>query len=99
MFPDNVLEDYKALKEHGVLQMTKVYNLVFGGRSIDSGVGKQIQHILDRQDKMFAHLTQLAVWVQNEVPVSASSQKRANAARDAARTRLTALWIEVAEHV
>lgn len=39
MFPENVLEDYKALKEYGVLQMAKVYNLVFGGRTIDSGVG------------------------------------------------------------
>lgn len=53
--------------------------------------------MLDRQDKLFAHLTQLAVWVQNEVPVSEAAQKRANAARDAARARLAALWTEAAE--
>lgn len=58
---------------------------------------EQIQHMLDRQDKLFAHLTQLAVWVQNEVPVSEAAQKRANAARDAARARLAALWTEAAE--
>lgn len=33
-----IKEDFATLKRDGVLQMVKVYNLVFGGRMIDSGV-------------------------------------------------------------
>ena len=31
-------EDFKSLKKNGVLQMAQVYNLVFGGRIVNSGV-------------------------------------------------------------
>lgn len=31
-------EDFNALKRNGVLQMAQVYNLVFGGRIVNSGV-------------------------------------------------------------
>jgi len=33
--------DYRELKERGVMQMSKIYNLVFGGGFMDSGkIGK-----------------------------------------------------------
>ena len=54
--------------------------------------------MLDKQDKEFTHLTQLAVWIQNEVPISETRERGAIGARDAARARLADLWIEAAEH-
>lgn len=54
--------------------------------------------MLDKQDKVFTHLTQLAVWIQDKVPISEAAERGATGARDAARARLTGLWIEAAEH-
>ena len=46
MIPDNRMEDYKALKKMGVMQMSKIYNLLYGGRMMATGVaGKPLLHV------------------------------------------------------
>jgi len=47
MIPDNRMEDYKGLKKMGVMQMSKVYNLLFGGRTMATGVAGKLLHVHD----------------------------------------------------
>jgi hypothetical protein len=37
LIPVERKEDYQQLKERGVMQMSKIYDLVFGGRLLDDG--------------------------------------------------------------
>jgi hypothetical protein len=46
----------------------------------------------ERQDAAFAHLTRLAVWVQDYVPVCAVEGDAAIVARDDVRGEVAALW-------
>jgi hypothetical protein len=38
LIPEERMVDYKALKSMGVMQISKVYNLLFGGRFTATGV-------------------------------------------------------------
>jgi hypothetical protein len=41
MLPADRMEDYKALKELGLMQMSKIYNLMWGGSFLADGVSGQ----------------------------------------------------------
>jgi len=44
MIPNNRMEDYLELKKKGLMQMGRLYNLLFGGRLTDHRVaGKLLQ--------------------------------------------------------
>jgi len=44
MIPEDRMKDYKELKKIGVMQMSKIYNLMFGGRMLTDGVAGRLQH-------------------------------------------------------
>jgi len=44
MIPEDRMKDYKELKKIGVMQMSKIYNLMFGGRMLTDGVAGRFQH-------------------------------------------------------
>lgn len=51
-----------------------------------------MQLMLERQETAYAHLTRLAVWVQDYVPVALEIETRALLQRDDARQQLAELW-------
>ena len=51
-----------------------------------------VKLILERQEKAFAHLTYLAVWIQNHVPVCEKEKELASASRDEVRREVAAFW-------
>ncbi|KAI5119709.1 hypothetical protein M0805_001424 [Coniferiporia weirii] len=94
--PGAVKEDLEGLEKDGVMQIAKVYNVVFGGRMIDSGVGGTIKRLLGQQETAYGRLTRVAVWTQEQVPESERVEREAAAGRDGARGRAAGLWREAA---
>ncbi|KLO20121.1 hypothetical protein SCHPADRAFT_30608 [Schizopora paradoxa] len=85
-------EDFKSLKKNGVLQMAQVYNLVFGGRIVNSGVEQAIERTLRQQETAFASLTRLAVWVQKRVPESEEAERAGLQRRETGRKEVAEVW-------
>lgn len=40
--PEDRMEDYRELKAIGVMQMSKIYNLMFGGSMMSTGVAGKL---------------------------------------------------------
>ena len=53
-----------------------------------------IEIMLERQETVFGHLTRLAVWIQERVPIVEELLEDAEWRRDGARRRVGALWTE-----
>jgi hypothetical protein len=92
MLPADRMEDYEALKKLGLMQMSKIYNLMWGGSLLADGVGGSIKLVLERQEAAFAHLTPLAVWIQNRAPVCSMEKDLAEKMRDDVRREVAAAW-------
>jgi hypothetical protein len=43
LIPEDRMVDYKALKDKGLMQMAKIYNLMYGGPAIPTGVAGELQ--------------------------------------------------------
>jgi hypothetical protein len=48
--------------------------------------------MLERQEAAFAHLTPLAVWIQNRAPVCSTEESVAENLRDSVRREVAAAW-------
>ncbi|KZS93031.1 hypothetical protein SISNIDRAFT_550047 [Sistotremastrum niveocremeum HHB9708] len=94
--PEDIRQDHDQLKELGVLQMTKIYRLMFGWQSSSSGVSKSVKLMLDRQEKAYVHLTNLAVWIQNRVPVCEEDEKAMSIEVQGKRRALATMWHDIA---
>jgi hypothetical protein len=116
MLPVERMEDYKALKKLGLMQMSKIYNLMWGGSFMASGVSGpcdpqvvltldyrtassdiliiagSVKQLLGRQEAAFAHLTPLAVWIQDRAPVCSMEESLAEKLRDDVRREIAAAW-------
>jgi len=90
--PEDRMEDYRELKDKGLMQMSKIYNLMFGGRMMATGVASSIKLMLQRQETAYAHLTRLAVWTQDRVQVCMTEEKIALTSRDDVREEVAAFW-------
>ena len=47
LIPEERMEDYKELKKIGVMQMAKVYNLMYGGSALTDGVSGKFLQLTD----------------------------------------------------
>ncbi|EJD36151.1 hypothetical protein AURDEDRAFT_174756 [Auricularia subglabra TFB-10046 SS5] len=59
------------LKDLGVGQMDRIYELLYGNTFFSGdrvAKNKQIEGLFDAQEKIYKHLTDLALWLQNVVP-------------------------------
>jgi len=92
MLPADRMEDYEALKKLGLMQMSKIYNLMWGGSFLADGVAGTTKRVLDQQEAAFAHLTPLAVWIQNRVPACMIEKDLAENLRDDVRREVAAAW-------
>ena len=52
-----------------------------------------VKLMLKQQEEAFAHLTRLAVWIQDRVPLSAKEEESALVLRDEARREIAAIWV------
>lgn len=50
--------------------------------------------MVEKQDKAFVHLTALAVWVQNRVPVVEEAKNGVEIRRNEQRRQLANLWLQ-----
>jgi len=94
MIPEERMGDSKALKELGLMQVSKVYDLMYGGSPTGGSVRKSVRIMIEKQEKAFVHLTGLAVWVQERTLLCEAAEKLAKTRRDDARDRLVGLWTE-----
>ncbi|TDL28049.1 hypothetical protein BD410DRAFT_894160 [Rickenella mellea] len=92
--PDERLADHDALKGSGLQQMLQIYKLLFGGHVMTTGTRESVLLMVEMQDKAFVHLTALAVWVQNRLPVVEEAKKGAEIRRNEQRRRLANLWLQ-----
>ncbi|KAF8495072.1 hypothetical protein JB92DRAFT_3099900 [Gautieria morchelliformis] len=90
--PEEVMPDFEKLKEMGLLQATKIYDLMYSWKHMSSGDAKSMKLMLQKQETVFACLTRMAVWVQNEVPTAEADLRAARVSRDQARRELTSAW-------
>jgi len=92
MLPADRMEDYKALQKMGLMQMSKIYNLMWGGSIMAHGVAGSIKLLLERQEAAFAYLTPLAVWIQNKAPECLDEADVAERLRDDVRREVATTW-------
>ena len=45
MIPEDRMKDYKELKKIGVMQISKIYNLMFGGNALTDGVSGRLKTV------------------------------------------------------
>ena len=92
MLPADRMKDYEALKKLGLMQMSKIYNLMWGGSFLGDGVAGSVKLVLERQEAAFAHLTPLAVWIQDREPVCFMEERLTEKLRDDVRREVAAVW-------
>ncbi|CDO76915.1 hypothetical protein BN946_scf184398.g3 [Trametes cinnabarina] len=88
------LEACDDLKDAGLLQALQLYNLMYGGKTLAMGITQQVQLMIQKQEAVFARLTNFAVWVQNCTEHCQTVELESRENRDTARRQLVALWVE-----
>ncbi|TDL24266.1 hypothetical protein BD410DRAFT_115430 [Rickenella mellea] len=93
--PEDRRADHDALKVLGLMQIQKISNLLFGGSLMTSAqrTTASVKVMISKQEKAFVHLTALAVWVQDRVPIVEQEKRLAETARNTSRRELAALWM------
>ncbi|KAI1786829.1 hypothetical protein LXA43DRAFT_752607 [Ganoderma leucocontextum] len=91
------IQDSEDLKETGLLQAVQLYKLMYGGKVLQMGITQQVQVMIQKQDAIFARLTNFAVWVQNCTQECAMVELEAREKRDAARRHIVQLWVRADE--
>ncbi|KZS98861.1 hypothetical protein SISNIDRAFT_447691 [Sistotremastrum niveocremeum HHB9708] len=91
-FPPDVLENYTKVKELGLSQMQKVYHLMYGWQSKDTGIDESLKLLLARQEEVSKHLTGLSLWVQNQYPITVETNKTLEKPTKVARENLASVW-------
>lgn len=69
--------------------------MTFGYRTVSSEIlitAGSVKLLLGRQEAAFAHLTPLAVWIQDRAPVCAMEESLAEKLRDDVRREIAATW-------
>ncbi|KAI9069688.1 hypothetical protein FKP32DRAFT_48084 [Trametes sanguinea] len=92
------LEACDDLKDAGLLQAVQLYNLMYGGKTLAMGITQQVQLMIQKQEAVFARLTNFAVWVQNCTEHCQTVELEARENRDTARRQLVALWVQADEN-
>ncbi|OSD01130.1 hypothetical protein PYCCODRAFT_1504512 [Trametes coccinea BRFM310] len=92
------LETCDDLKDAGLLQAVQLYNLMYGGKTLAMGISQQVQLMIQKQEAVFARLTNFAVWVQNCTEHCQTVELEARDNRDTARRQLVALWVQADEN-
>ncbi|KZS98860.1 hypothetical protein SISNIDRAFT_480460 [Sistotremastrum niveocremeum HHB9708] len=90
--PPEVLENYNKVKELGLSQMQKIYHLMYGWQSKDTGIHESLKVLLARQEEVYKHLTELALWVQKQDPITVETNKKLEKATKVARENLASVW-------
>jgi hypothetical protein len=57
-----------------------------------SNIAGSVKLMLERQEAAFAHLTPLAVWIQNRAPMCSMEETLAEKLRDDVRREVAAGW-------
>ncbi|RDX44278.1 hypothetical protein OH76DRAFT_1359858 [Lentinus brumalis] len=91
------LQDCEDLQNTGLLQAVQLYKLMYGGKILAMGITQQVQIMVQKQDAVFARLTNFAVWVQDCTKFCETVELDARESRDAARRHLVALWVKADE--
>ncbi|RPD54504.1 hypothetical protein L227DRAFT_511669 [Lentinus tigrinus ALCF2SS1-6] len=91
------LQDYEDLENTGLLQAVQLYKLMYGGKVLAMGITQQVQIMVQKQDAVFARLTNFAVWVQDCTKFCETVELDARESRDGARRHLVALWVKADE--
>jgi len=84
--------DFEALKASGVMQVKRVYDLLYKGGSVDTHVRDAVKIMLERQENVFNQLTRTAVWTQGRVPECEIAEIQAKVRLEEARGLLAAFW-------
>ncbi|KAJ2958593.1 hypothetical protein NUW54_g14527 [Trametes sanguinea] len=66
--------------------------------AIDARYTEQVQLMIQKQEAVFARLTNFAVWVQNCTEHCQTVELEARENRDTARRQLVALWVQADEN-
>ncbi|KZT44255.1 hypothetical protein SISSUDRAFT_1057227 [Sistotremastrum suecicum HHB10207 ss-3] len=90
--PPEVLENYNKVKELGLSQMQKIYHLMYGWQSKDTGIHESLKVLLVRQEEVYKHLTELALWVQKQDPITVETNKKLEKATKVSRENLASVW-------
>jgi len=88
----------EQLKEVGLLQGVKLYELMYGGKALAFGITQQVGIMVGKLDAIYRLLTNFAVAVQNFTVNCQSVQESARHSRDVARRELVALWMSDSTH-
>jgi len=85
-----IAADFDALKASGVMQIKRIYDLMYEGSA--SNVKDSVRIMLERQESVFKQLTRTAVWTQDRVPECEIAESHAKIRREEARGHLAAFW-------
>ncbi|KAH9926439.1 uncharacterized protein B0H18DRAFT_1006114 [Fomitopsis serialis] len=88
----------EQLKEVGLLQGVRLYDLMYGGKALAFGITQQVGIMVGKLDAIYRLLTNFAVAVQNFTENCQSVQEAARHSRDVARRELVALWMSDSSH-
>ncbi|KAH9942970.1 hypothetical protein B0H21DRAFT_495836 [Amylocystis lapponica] len=83
----------QALRDVGLLQAVRMYELMYGGKALAFGITQQQHIMLQKQEGIFAWLTDLAVAVQNFTVHCETVERGARDKRDTARRHMVAMWM------
>ncbi|KZT02073.1 uncharacterized protein LAESUDRAFT_763181 [Laetiporus sulphureus 93-53] len=86
-------EDRDFLRQSGLLQAVKIYELMYGGAALKMGITQQVQAMLQKQVAVFERLTHFAVGIQECTAYCESVEQDARASRDVARRYAVSLWM------
>lgn len=92
--PSEILSDFNQLQEMGLLQASKIYDLMYGWKGSASDTAGSVKLMFQKQENVFASLTRFTVWVQTYVPVVESEAQNALSMKIAAQKKLVQLWAE-----
>ncbi|KAH9830450.1 uncharacterized protein C8Q71DRAFT_366397 [Rhodofomes roseus] len=83
----------EQLKEVGLLQGVRLYELMYGGKALALGITQEVGVMVKKLDAIYRLLTNFAVAVQNFTENCQSVQEAVRHSRDVARRELVALWM------
>lgn len=83
----------EQLREVGLLQGMRLYELMYGGKALAFGITQQVGIMLNKLDAVYRILTNFAVGVQNCAKSCKNVQDSERHSRDIARRELVALWM------
>ncbi|KAF8589066.1 hypothetical protein K439DRAFT_496079 [Ramaria rubella] len=92
LLPEAILSEFTKLKKMGLEQASRIHGLLYGQAYSSTGNQQAVESAVQDQEVVFACLTHVAVWIQNQVPVAEEKLSEARRCRGQRRRDLVAAW-------